>query len=314
MGHSIIRRDELMEATLDLGSEPIDLSPYATTGLRIVAVGPSGVGKTNAGLLIAEQLSRQGWVAVLVDPEGELASLYGEPVEGPADLDEKLRAREEPILVVSAKDAESFVEYGEVILEVVDEERKPIFLMIDEGQLFSSSRKRKESVGEATDILNQLAERGRKRAADYFISSHRFSGSLNRSLFGNKNLTLIGKQEDPTAWSSLSPQFRGSKIDYTDLTALSPGEFYCFSRRGVEKVRMPMAEALAQVAPAATTVTPLVPTTFSQWDRAMADIPTERLNALSDPVVTLLSQVAGLTTQQQLSGMQALRDELEMRG
>lgn len=313
MGRAIFRREEFITAALHLGTVDIDLADYATTGLRIVTIGPSGIGKTNAGLLMAEQLAEQGWVSVLVDPEGEIEELYGSAVAGVDELTEGLAKRDNPFLVVGARDATQFIEYGKAIMAAADEHRKPIFLVIDEGQLFSASRKRTAGMGDAGDLVNQFVERGRKRALDVFLTAHRFSGSLHRSIFGNKNLTLIGRQEDPTAWSALAPQFRGSTIGFNDLAALSPGEFFCFSRRGVEKVVMPMAEALRRVAPAARQVKPALPSTFSQWDRAMRDIPDARLAALTGPVNALLGTVAGLTNQQLLAGGRAMADELEAR-
>lgn len=313
MSREVIRRKELDDAILDIGATVIDLSDFATTGFRTVAVGPSGVGKTNAGLFFAEQLAPQGWVNVLVDPEGEIASLYGKPVKDVDELSERLAKRDKPFVVVAAEDAGEFIPYGKAILEAADEHRKPIFLMIDEGQVFSSPKKRKGDAGEVSDIVNQFAERGRKRALDLFLTATRFTGSLHRSIFSNKNLTLIGCQEDPTAWAALAPQFRGSKIDYSDLASLSPGEFFLFTRRGVEKVSMPMAEALKWVAQKAKKVRPRVPSTFSQWDRAMREMPTPRLRVLTNPVVSLLVAVAGLPPQQMLSGDRALRDELEVR-
>ena len=311
MARAVIRRTEMFDATLHLGGAPIDLSDYATTGLLAVAVGPRGNGKTNAGLLIAEQLADQGWVSVLIDPESELESLYGQSVESPEELQRLLKSREKPILVVSVKDAETFIPFGQAILDAADECRKPVFVMIDEGQLFSASKKK--DIAEAADIINQFAERGRKRALDLFITALRYTNSVHRTIFANKNLTLVGCQEDPTAWSSLAPQFRAAKIDFGDLNALAPGEFFCFSRRGVEKVRMPMAKALEKVAPKAKPTKRTLPTSFSQWHRAMRDIPTERLHTLTDPVVNLLGAVAGLPPQQMLSGTRALQDELECR-
>jgi hypothetical protein len=313
MKRTVIIRKELEGAILDFGSVAIDLSEYATTGLRMVAVGPSGIGKTNAGLLVAEQLSRQGWVSILIDPEGELESMYGDAVRGVSELRERLAKRDQPILVVSARDASEFIPYGRMILEAAEQDRKPIFVMMDEGQAFSAPKKRKGDIGEASDIVNQFAERGRKRALDLFLTALRFTGSLHRSIFGTKNLSLIGCQEDPTAWAALAPQFRSSKIEFGDLTALAPGEFFCFSRAGAEKVRMPMAEALKRVAPKAKAAKPKLPTTFSQWDRAMRDVPTPRLRALTPPLVALLGAVAGLSPQQMLSGDRALQDELGTR-
>jgi len=313
MARSVIHRTEMLGATLDLGGAPIDLSEYATTGLFAVAVGPRGNGKTNSGLLIAEQLAVQGWVSVLIDPEGELESMYGDAVKNPEDLHKRLSHRKDPIIVVSAQDASGFLPYGNVILHAAEEHRKPIFVMIDEGQIFSAGKKRKGEIGEASDIINQFAERGRKRALDVFITAHRYSGTLHRSLFTNKNLTLVGSQEDPTAWSSLAPLFRSSKIEFGDLNALAPGEFFCFSRRGVEKIKMPMAKALEKVAPKSKVPKRTLPTTFSQWNRAMREIPTERLSVLTDPVINLLGAVAGLSSQQMLSGVRALQDELEFR-
>ncbi len=125
------KRTEMLSASLDFGGEPIDLADYATTGLVSVAVAPRGLGKTNVGLVMAEQLAPQGWVSVLVDPEDELAALYGQPVADPEDLRRRLIERNENIIVVSAHDAAEFVPYGQVIFEVADEHRKPIFVAID---------------------------------------------------------------------------------------------------------------------------------------------------------------------------------------
>ena len=308
----VIQRTELVEAYLDLGGQLIDLEDYATTGLRIVAVGPSGVGKTNAGLYIGEQLADQGWLSVLVDPEGEIESMYGEAVS-PDELETILEKRDRKTVVVAARDATEFIPFGQVILEAADTHRKPLFVMLDEGQVFSASRKRKNDVGVASDLVNEFAQRGRKRALDLFLTATSFTGSLHRHIFANKNLSLIGCQEDPAAWAALAPQFRSSKIEFSHLAALGPGEFFCFSRRGVEKVSMPMAEAMRQVALQAPKIRPALPATFSQWDRAMRDIPTLRLQALAEPVVDLLAAVAGLSPQQVLSGRRALEDELECR-
>ena len=314
MKRNVIHRDEMLTAQLNLGGRPIDLADYASTGLLAISVAPRGSGKTSAGLLMAEQLAAQGWVSILIDPEGELESLYGTAVPDPEALRASLRTRAEPIIVVSAKDAAEFVPYGRAILQEADEQRKPVFLLIDEGQLFSSSSRRNTGdVGEAADIINQFAGRGRKRALDLFITALRFTGSLQRLLFANKNLTLIGCQEDPTAWSALAPQFKGTQIGFSDLNGLSTGEFYCFSRTGVEKIRMPMAKALEAVAPKAKIVRRALPATFNQWSRAISEIPTERLETLTDPVVSLLGSVAGLTSQQMVAGISALQDELEAR-
>ncbi|MGE4241752.1 hypothetical protein [Ramlibacter sp.] len=309
----VIRRDEMLTAVLDLGGGPIDLADYATTGLVGVAVGPRGSGKTNAGLLIAEQLADQGWVSVLVDPELELESLYGEAMSSPGELQRCLRTRDRKILVVCAKDAEEFVPYGEAILEAADTHRQPIFCMIDEGQLFSAVKKRKGEIGRATDLINDFVGRGRKRALDLFMTALRYTGTVHREVFANKNLTLIGVQEDPTVWSSLAPQFRGSKISFSDVNSLSPGEFFCFSRQGVEKVKMPMAGALSKVARRARAPKRVLPANFSQWARAMSAIPLPRLQALSDDVVSLMGAVAGLTPQQMVDGANALQDELGLR-
>ena len=303
----------MLDATLHLGGAPVALSDYATTGLLAVAVGPRGNGKTNAGLLMAEQLARQGWVSVLIDPEGELESLYGAAVADPQALGHALARRDDAILVVNARTAHEFVPFGRAILDAADRHRKPIFAVIDEGQLFSASRKRANGIGEAADIIAEFAERGRKRALDLFITALRYTGTLQRTLFANKNLTLIGWQEDPTAWSALAPQFKASRIEFADLNALAPGEFFCFSRRGVEKIRMPMAAALKAVAPQAKPAAKALPGTFRQWARAMGQIPTERLLALDDEVVALLSAVAELSPQQVLAGKAALQDELEAR-
>lgn len=314
MKRDVLVRSEMVGATLELGGRPIELIDYARTGLLAVAVGPRGNGKTNAGLLMAEQLSTQGWVSILLDPESELESLYGNAVESPEQLAQKLSTREDPIVVVCAADATAFIPYGRVILAAAEDHRKPLFVMIDEGQLFSAPRSRQGDIGEAADIINEFAGRGRKRALDLFITALRYTGTLHRTIFGTKNLTLIGCQEDATAWSALAAQFRGTGIDFKDLNALSPGEFFCISRRGTEKVRMPMAKALKAVALSTPAPRKSIPTTFSQWDQAMREIPTRRLQALNQPVIDLMASIVGLTHQQLLAGQAALQGELETRG
>jgi hypothetical protein len=311
--HSPVRRDEMLTARLNVGGQPLDLSEYATTGLLSVGVGPRGCGKTNIGQLIGEQLADQGWVTVVFDPESEMELMYGTAVQNEEELRLCLENRDRKIVVVRAANAAEFVPYGRVILEVADRIRKPLFIVIDEGQLFSAPRKRAESIGEAADIINEFVGRGRKRALDLYVTALRYTGSVHRLIFANKNLTFIGCQEDAAAWSALAPQFKASGIDFSDLSALAPGEFFCISRRGIEKVKTPMAEALKKVAPAAKAVRRALPATFSQWDRAMRNIPKERLEALTDPVMTLLGKVAGLSQTQMLAGQSALQDELEVR-
>lgn len=161
---------------------------------------------------MAEQLSSQGWVSVLIDPENELESLYGDAVADTEALRTTLTERNEPIVVVNARDAGEFVPYGRAILDTADQHRKPIFVVVDEGQLFSANRRRGNGIGEAADVINEFAERGRKRALDLFITALRYTGTLQRTLFANKNLTLVGWQVDPTAWSALAPQFKTSKM------------------------------------------------------------------------------------------------------
>jgi len=76
--------------------------------------------------------------------------------------------------------------------------------------------------------LPSLPNGGRKRALDLFVTALRYTGTLHRTMFANKNLTLVGCQEDPTAWSALAPMFRSSGIEFKDLNALGPGEFVLF--------------------------------------------------------------------------------------
>lgn len=310
----VIRRKEMLSASLDFGGTTIDLADYATTGLVAVAVGPRGNGKTNAGLLVSEQLAAQGWVSVLIDPEQELQALYGKPVRDADELLNRLVERKHPIVVVEARDASEFVPYGEAILKAADDERKPLFVMLDEGQLWSATRKRSSDIGRASDIVNDMVGRGRKRALDLFVTALRYSGTLHRSIFSNKNLTLIGCQEDPSAWSAMAPQFRSTKLEFADLNALAPGEFFCLHRRGIEKVRMPMAGKLMEAgAPKAKRVTRALPANYTQWDRALRAIPSDRLSKLNPDVVELLGSVAGLTPQQMATGQTALADEMAVR-
>src|SRR3546814_5215296 len=102
---------------------------------------------------MAEQLAEQGWISILIDPEEELESLYGAAVESPEALAGILERRDQKIVVVSATDVDAFVPYGEAILEAADLYRKPIFLMIDEGQLFSGRKRSEEHTSELQSLM-----------------------------------------------------------------------------------------------------------------------------------------------------------------
>lgn len=317
MARKTLNRDHYAGAVVEIGPLTLQLQDYATTGLRVVTVGPSGTGKTNTGLVFAEQLALQGWVCVVMDPEGEIFDLYedrgGVLVEQAQDLAARLRSRKDPLLIVKARTGDEFVEFGSVVMEVADELRQPIFVLVDEAQMFSVARDGRKTKGEASDLINDMVERGRKRNLDLFFTAHRFAGTLHRAVFTNKNVCFIGRQEDPTGWQPLAPLFRGTSIGFSELSGLAPGEFFCFSRRGIEKVVMPMAEALAANRPPAAKVAPVRPTTFSQWDRAMRKIPREQLEQLTVPAIDLMAGIAGLSAEQIAAGYQALSDELKAR-
>lgn len=311
--HAVIRRPEMLVATLKLGRAEISLADYATTGLVALGIGPRGCGKTNIGQVMAEQLCAQGWVSVIFEPEGEMELMYGAAVADPEELRQRLTQRDKPFVVVRAANAAEFVPYGRVVLEVIEAVRRPLFVVIDEGQVFSAPRKRSGSLGEAADILQEFVARGRKRAVDLYMTAPSYTGSVHRSMYVHANLMLVGQQNDATGWSALARQFKSAGLGFGDLSSLAPAEFFCVSRRGIEKIRMQMAAALAKTAPAAVAVRRNLPATFSQWDRAMRELPEERLKALDTGVVALLGKVAGLSAAQMMVGQAALVDELASR-
>lgn len=310
----MIDRPEMDEVALLMGDKQLPLSMFRTTGFRMVAMGAGGSGKTNAGLNVVEQMVDSGhWVGVVVDPEGELVPLLGAAVPTPLDLREALIARAPSLLVVSADSPEAFVPYAEVISEVVDAQRKPVVLMIDEGQLFSNARKRTDGVGASSDYINDFVVRGRKRALDLVITTPRASASLNRMVFSGSNLTLIGAHADPSGWSMLAPLFKGAGVTYRDLLGLQTGEFIMTSPMGVTKVHMRMSRAFGAVARPAAPVQRELPASFREWDTALASISVERLEALSPAVVDLLCALSGLDDTKRADGQAALADELALR-
>src|SRR3546814_20269004 len=90
-----------------------------------------------------------------------MESMYGKAVKDADELLERLTKRDQPIVVVAAGDAEAFVPYGLVILEAAENFRKPVFVVIDDGQIFSGATR--GNTNEAEGIINQCAERGRMR-------------------------------------------------------------------------------------------------------------------------------------------------------
>ena len=162
MSHAVIQRDEMLTAQLDLGGAPIDLAEYATTGL-LAAVGPRAVW-ARPTRVVDGRAARGAGLGRRADRPGERDGVvYGAAVRDAEHLGSLLETREQPMIVVTARDAAEFLPYGRAILDAAERIRKPLFVVIDEGQLFSATKKRKEDVGEAAEIINEFAGRGRKR-------------------------------------------------------------------------------------------------------------------------------------------------------
>ena len=313
-GQGIACRHEMVGAQLELGNCRIDLSDYATTGLRCVMIGPSGGGKTFASLLVAEQLSEQGWVSVLVDPEGVLAPLYGGAVRDPEHLRSLLAERTQKILVIEAKSADDFVPYGQALIEVVDTQRKPVFLVLDEGQLFSTTGNRVGGEHEASMLIRDYLDRGRKRKLDLCISALRYTASLNRAAFDSRNLTLVAHHGDSRAWAGVAPVVSHAGFSFADVSALQTGQFLVVSRHGVEKATLPMPKAVRGLVPPTKRTRTALPGSFREWDAAVGAIDDKALAQLTPDLVALMSALAGLAAAQARSGADALADEILARG
>lgn len=85
--------------------------------------------------------------------------MYGDAVKDEEELRQCLENRNRKIVVVRAANAAEFVPYGRVVLDVADRIRKPLFVVIDEGQLsVRRASARRASAKRRTSSTNSSAE------------------------------------------------------------------------------------------------------------------------------------------------------------
>lgn len=241
----------------------VPLDAWATMGERDAILASSGMGKSYlTGVLIEETLENGGLVCI-IDPEGEhftLAERYpmmiigGEhgslPLEEDAlDLyvEAMLENRMSAVFDLSEfLDEEQQHLYGliaEALFVLEQKYRTKVRLVVEEAQIYApqrgaatSSRAKKKGM-DPVQASQKIAKRGRKRAIDSLWATQR-PASLNKDILSQCNRFWFGGITSEQDYKAIKPFLTEAGISFTDIKALSPGQFYYFGKGETKLIRV----------------------------------------------------------------------------
>jgi uncharacterized protein len=203
---------------------------------RTSVIGSSGSGKSYAVGVICEELCKNRVPFVIIDIEGEYSGLkekyeaiwVGD--EEACDLkwgkiDLKLLARYAPdcpplILDLSETDKprDKVAAFLLAIYREISKRRTPYLVILEEADRFAPQ------VGDRLPIFDEVARRGRKRGLGLMLCTQRPS-LVDKNILSQCSNQLIGKLVIRNDLNSVA-QFFSSRGAPTQLTTLSPGEFF----------------------------------------------------------------------------------------
>ncbi|MFW9924015.1 MAG: helicase HerA domain-containing protein [Candidatus Thorarchaeota archaeon] len=225
-----------------------DLKNYEKEGGRIFITAMSGGGKSYAAKVFCEELISAGYPLIIIDPEGEYASLreyYTTIIVGGSFADipltktiidhtlETVYTSQKPIVAIydlnllQPSDQQDFaVILQEKLFAVASEHRRPIFFLVEECQLVAPQIARKGQDTQSLDLSITIAKRGRKRGINSVWVTQR-PASVNKDVITQCNLWFFGRVIHETDLAQLKPFLKNAKIETTDIMELK-NQFYLY--------------------------------------------------------------------------------------
>lgn len=216
----------------------VSLNLAALVQSRLLITATSGSGKSWSLRRLIEQASQHVHLLIL-DPEGEFASLKDKlkishlKAESAQDVARAgvlairlMASKESAVLDISNLNPESRVQFVkrfvQSLVEVKEELRHPVMVVIDEAQLFAPQGAAVESSAAIKDLLT----RGRKRGQFAVLATQRLS-NIDKTVAAQCDNVMIGRATlDIDVRRGLETLGVGGKDDGM-LRGLEVGQFYC---------------------------------------------------------------------------------------
>lgn len=239
----------------------VPLDPYIATGERDAVIASSGMGKSYLTGVLAEETLENGGLLCIIDPEGEyytMAEYYPIIVVGgdremvPLDeenIDLYIQTMLETNLslvfdlsdYVDSQQQELYSLIAESLFLHETEYRRKVRLIVEEAQIYAPQRMpMSKPKGKAIDPVlasQKLAKRGRKRAIDSLWATQR-PASLNKDILSQCNRFWFGGITAEQDYKAIRPFLNEAGIEFHQLKALQPGEFYFYSKGETKKIKV----------------------------------------------------------------------------
>ncbi len=219
-------------------AEAFQVNPDLFATGRTCVIGSSGSGKSYTVAVICEELCKHKVPFVIVDTEGEYSGLkekFGviwigdDPkcdLRWKDKIDLKALGKKAPDLAPIVFDISEVSrpreKVHEFLLELyreISRRRTPYLVILEEADRFSPQ------VGERLPIFDEIARRGRKRGLGLMLCTQRPS-LVDKNILSQCSNQLIGKLVIKNDLNSVAQFFSSGRGPPSQLTTLSPGEFF----------------------------------------------------------------------------------------
>ncbi len=209
---------------------------------RALILANSGGGKSWAIRRITEQAANIGIQVILLDPEGEFASvrekfdfiLCGKGQDVPAEtrsaallaikLLELGKSAVIDLYELSKQDRQRYVKlFLNAMVDCPKELYHPVLVILDEAHDYAPEGK----PSEATQAVEDMASKGRKRGQCLIPASQRIS-KLSKNVSAECNNKIVGRMSQDIDMKRAGDELGLSKERLTELRQLAPGEFFAF--------------------------------------------------------------------------------------
>jgi len=233
--------------SLQLGFD-FNLGTYEKEGTRIFITAMSGGGKSYAAKVLCEELFKAGYPLIIIDPEGEYASLrelYPTIVVGGSFADipltktiidhtiETVYATKKPMIAIydlnllqptEQQEFASFIQ--EKLFAIASKYHRPLYFIVEECQLVAPQSPRKGQDTQSLDLSITIAKRGRKRGINSVWITQRCA-SVSKDIITQCNLWFFGRVIHETDLAQLKPFLKNAKIEPTAIMSLK-NQFYLY--------------------------------------------------------------------------------------
>ncbi|HUT80674.1 MAG TPA: DUF87 domain-containing protein [Candidatus Bathyarchaeia archaeon] len=241
---------------LELGF-PFSLENYEKEGLRIFLTAMPGGGKSYVAKVFCEELITAGYPLVIVDPEGEYASLrefYPTVIVGgsfadiplsDAIIDQTITAvltSQKPLIAIYDLNlllpSERNI-YAAMIQEKLfasaSKFRRSLFFIVEECQLIAPQILSKGQDPKSVDLAIDIAKRGRKRGINSIWITQR-PADISKAIITQCNMWLFGKLIHKTDLDQIKDFLTDANIEKTAVMKLE-NQFFIYDGKNSQLVK-----------------------------------------------------------------------------